>query len=215
VFIGCNLAVVAGFIGVVRGLELDIPLDGLGHNGLLWALGTLVTAPVTTGLAVLFAAMRRGMALRDYLGLNPVAWRTLALWLGALLVFIVASDSVTILLGRPVVPDVLLEVYRTAGIPVLLWFVLIVVAPVSEELIVRGFIFKGLQHSPVGDLGAVVLTALCWAVIHVQYDAYGVGLLLLGCARLRTRSVVPGMVMHAVMNLVAGVEVVVALRRTV
>jgi membrane protease YdiL (CAAX protease family) len=50
-----------------------------------------------------------------------------------------------------------------------------------------------------------------WAAIHLQYDAYGIGMIfvcgiLLGYARMRTGSVLLCMVMHAFMNLVATIQ---------
>jgi membrane protease YdiL (CAAX protease family) len=69
----------------------------------------------------------------------------------------------------------------------------------------------------LGGAGAIVLTALVWAVIHRQYDWYGVATvfaagLLLGFARLRTNSIYSCLLMHALMNLIATIEVVVVIR---
>lgn len=61
-----------------------------------------------------------------------------------------------------------------------------------------------------------LLTAALWAMIHLQYDAYGIatiffGGLLVGTACLKTGSVLLCVVMHAMMNLVATIEVAVYL----
>jgi len=63
----------------------------------------------------------------------------------------------------------------------------------------------------------VALSALAWALIHFQYDLYGVATifvsgLLLGCARLQTGSIYATMFMHGLMNLIATIEVVVFLK---
>jgi len=129
-----------------------------------------------------------------------------------LLVMVVLSDGLTALMGRPIVPDIMVKAYQTAYFPPMLWLAVIVGAPLSEEIMFRGFLFKGILHSKLGGVGAVLMTSLIWSLIHAQYDWYGkatifVSGLLIGSARLRTDSVYPGIVMHASMNLIATVQV--------
>jgi membrane protease YdiL (CAAX protease family) len=56
-----------------------------------------------------------------------------------------------------------------------------------------------------------------WAVIHVQYDLYGMGTVIvlgfiLGTARIKSGSVILTMLLHSFTNLVATGEVVIYLR---
>ncbi len=175
-------------------------------------MATFASAPVAIGLAWLFARLRREMLVKDSLALKPVAGREMVRWCLALLVLVILSDGLTLLLGRAVVPEVMVDAYRTAYFPPLLWLGVIVCAPLSEEILFRGFLFKGILHSRLGGIGAVLLTSSIWAAIHAQYDLYGkatifvIGLLL-GVARLKTDSVYTGVVMHALMNLIATVQV--------
>jgi uncharacterized protein len=90
----------------------------------------------------------------------------------------------------------------------LLWVAVVVCAPWGEEVFFRGFLFKGWLHSVLGGWGTVLLTSLIWAVIHLQYDLYGittifVGGLLLGYARLKSGSIYPPILMHTLMNVLA------------
>ena len=92
-----------------------------------------------------------------------------------------------------------------------------VAAPLFEEIFFRGFMFAGLQHSRLGPIGAMVLSSLAWAIIHLQYDLYGItqiflGGLLLGYARFRSGSIFPAIAMHALMNLIATVQVIIFLQ---
>jgi membrane protease YdiL (CAAX protease family) len=66
-------------------------------------------------------------------------------------------------------------------------------------------------------VGAIIISALAWSVIHLQYDAYGLagifaGGLLLGFARFKSKSIYPPIVMHALSNIIATVEVIICLR---
>lgn len=185
--------------------------EDLESNGLLLALATLSSAPACIGLTVLFAKLRGGMSARQYLALGWVSKRTLLSWCLLVMLFMIVSDGLTYLVAREVVPREMARAYQTAGFVPLLWIALIAAAPLFEEIFFRGFLFQGLRHSRLGGGGAVVLTALAWAAIHMQYDAYQMftvflGGLLLGTARLKTQSVYLTIAMHVVWNIIATVE---------
>jgi uncharacterized protein len=44
---------------------------------------------------------------------------------------------------------------------------IVLAAPLTEELIFRGAIFSALATSPVGRVGAVMITSAAWALIHL------------------------------------------------
>jgi uncharacterized protein len=109
------------------------------------------------------------------------------------------------------VPEFMREAYATAEPLWLFWIALVVAAPLFEEVFFRGFLFSGLESSALGPAGAIVVTGAVWAAIHFQYDAFDMTLILclglvLGVARLSTRSLLVPFVMHATMNLVATAE---------
>ena len=138
-------------------------------------------------------------------------------WTVALLLFAGLSDFLTDRLDRPIVPDFMQQAYQTAGFLPLLWLTLLVAAPLMEETLFRGFLFRGILHSRLGATGAITTTALLWSLIHVQYDAYGVATIfalgsLLGYARLKTGSLYATMFLHSVSNLLATAEAAWMLR---
>jgi membrane protease YdiL (CAAX protease family) len=186
----------------------------LESNGLLLSLATLLSAPPCIGLVLLFAKLRKGISVGRYLGLNPVAKRAAFFWCLSLVLFMLFSDGLNDLEGREMVPEQMTRAYQTAGFLPLLWIALILFAPVFEEVFFRGFLFTGIRHSRLGGAGAIVISALTWAGVHMQYDVYQIsvifaGGLLLGMARLRTDSVYLTMAMHMLWNLLATVETAV------
>jgi hypothetical protein len=71
--------------------------------------------------------------------------------------------------------------------------------------------FRGMSESRLGVAGTIVLTSFLWAMLHLQYDWYGIVSvfvigLLLGWVRHRTGSLYAPIVLHALSNLVATVE---------
>jgi CAAX protease family protein len=52
--------------------------------------------------------------------------------------------------------------------------VLLVVAPIGEEMLFRGFLFRGWHRSLRDAWPAIIVTAALWALIRGQYDLYGI-----------------------------------------
>jgi membrane protease YdiL (CAAX protease family) len=184
------------------------------ENGYVVALATVVTAITCCALIVGVVKLKKHSVLADYLALRSVPARTWLQWFALLAGLIVAADVITVLIGRPIVPDFMSEVYTTAQPVWMLWLALLVAAPLFEETFFRGFLFKGFETSFLGTTGTVLTTAGLWALLHVQYDAYGVALvfalgLLLGVARARTGSLWLPLALHSAANLVATIETAV------
>jgi membrane protease YdiL (CAAX protease family) len=186
-------------------------LESAESNGVVVSVSTIGTALVCLPLIVGIVKLKRHSNVVDYLALRAVPARSLALWLCALAGFIVLSDGLTVFLGRPVVPEFMTAVYTSAHPVWLIWFALVVAAPAFEETFFRGFLFKGFASSFIGPIGAVAVPAGLWAVVHTQYDLYGIGTVfcmgvLFGLARALSGSLLVPLAMHAASNVVSGIE---------
>lgn len=174
----------------------------LKSDGLFVGLSEIVGGTVALGLTVLVAWARKGPPLRDYLALRTVGRPTMLRWILGTTAAAVFLDGLSYLFGYAIVPDWMIDIYRSALFLPLLLFALLVVAPVLEEVVFRGFWFEGLRRSRLGEVGAIVLGSLVWASVHLQYEWFYVGQifvvgLLLGAARAMTGSLVTPIVMHA------------------
>jgi membrane protease YdiL (CAAX protease family) len=83
-------------------------------------------------------------------------------------------------------------------------------APLSEELLFRGFLFSGLAKSRLGLVGTSLLTAVLWTALHAGYSIFGlIEVLAIGLyfswLLVRTGSVWVTIICHAVYNTVIGV----------
>jgi membrane protease YdiL (CAAX protease family) len=89
----------------------------------------------------------------------------------------------------------------------------ILVAPAGEEIMFRGFLFRGWARSERSAWPAVVVISLLWAGLHIQYDWTGmlqiflIGLFL-GWMRWRSGSVLLTFLLHALFNLEGTFETV-------
>ena len=192
-------------------------LPELPNAGLLFALGTVLAAPLGIAMILGLSRARRSVDGARFLGLRRPRLRDALLGVGLLALFNVAYDALSTWLGRPDVPDFMLEAFRTAVSVPVLFLAVVVAAPAFEELLFRGFLLEGLRRSRLGAAGAALITSLLFAAGHLQYDPFdmaaifGLGLLF-ALMRLKSGSTWLTFGLHVLTNLVATVQVAWQLR---
>ena len=216
-FSALQIVVVTAFVFVAKAehpeLDLEAYAKSLSSNGFCLAISVIVSGLICIPLTLLFTKLRKNISVKNYIGFREPLIREWVKWLLILGGFLFLSDAVSILLHQPIVPPFMADAYKTASFLPALLFAMIIVAPIFEEIFFRGFLFQGIRYSRLGPIGAIGMTSFFWAVIHLQYDVYGITTLfalglLLGIARLKTGSIHLLMVMHSVTSLVATIEMV-------
>lgn len=201
----------------------DMAVAGLIEHAVPISLVTIAALPAQLGVIWLATRTAR-WRFADYLALTKPPSRDLVLGFICLAILLPLADLVSHFSGRQVVPDVVVGLYvaaRDSGALWLLALALIVAAPVGEELVFRGFMFRGFAASKLGVAGAIALPALLWTMLHLQYDSFYlvhifvIGLLF-GWLRWRSGSVTVPLLLHALVNLVALLQAaLVAARQTI
>lgn len=182
--------------------------------GLLVALSTFASTIVCVGLIIGIVKLRRDTTITGYLGFRPITRKTIFSLIAITAGFIILSDSLSWILERPLNSELMVDVYRSSVWPALFWIAVVIFGPVFEETFFRGFLFSGFRKSRLGITGTIVLTALTWAVIHLQYGVYEIATIfvlgiVLGIARFKTDSLWSPLIMHAFVNLVATLELAI------
>jgi membrane protease YdiL (CAAX protease family) len=158
------------------------------------------------GVALLANACRRpGSQPADFLGLVRPRGRyvlvgSAAIVLQCVLVAVVVFSGFpasTVPHSRPTLLELALDQFTT-----------VVIAPVYEELVQRGAMYRGLADTALGVGGAIVLTALTWALLHSHKTWSGMALifvlgLALGFLRRYTGSTWVTIAVHAALNAIA------------
>jgi membrane protease YdiL (CAAX protease family) len=153
-------------------------------------------------------AQRTGMRARDYLGWTLPRRADVIIGLVAVAGFIVLANAASMVAGRSLVTAFQSDIYTTAaaqGWLVALWIAVIVLTPAGEETLFRGFLFRGWFREPKDAWPAIVLTALLFALMHVQYDWFVIAQvfcfgLLLGWMRWVSGSTLLTILLHAAIN---------------
>lgn len=177
------------------------------------AISIICGAPAA--LAVLWLAIRlKKRSFADYLALRWPGRRELLLALALSIAVLVVLDLISLLAGKPVSPEFVVTAMRNAKAAGLIWLVLIglcIGAPVAEEFIFRGFLYRGWAQSFLRRGGAIALSAVLFAIVHLQYDVFYIaGIvvigLLLGYLRYRSNSTWLVVIMHGFYNFVAAMQ---------
>jgi uncharacterized protein len=91
-----------------------------------------------------------------------------------------------------------------------------VVGPIGEEVLFRGFLFRGLIQGPRDSLPGILVISLIWSLLHIQYDWFGAGLVfalgvMFGYVRLYSGSTTLVILLHVLLNAESVAETVIVL----
>jgi membrane protease YdiL (CAAX protease family) len=187
----------------------------VASNGFAISLSVILELPAI--LAALWVAIRLSRTpFTDYLALRWSSWTNVLIGVISFVVLLLGWEGLSLLTGHDSSPGFMGELLKTANADGALWLLVIafaVVAPVSEDLLVRGFLYRGWSETALRPAGAIVLSSLVWTAMHLQYDldwfpffeVFSIGLLL-GYLRYRTNSIGLTMVLHGLNNLAAVVQ---------
>jgi uncharacterized protein len=181
---------------------------GIFGNVILYPIKTSLTVILSTPLMIYFFVWRmqkRGLDPTNELGLfffNKSVFLKSILFLAFFLVIEeiymrvleidVPLSFLKFMLSEPLILGVLTTV---------------VIAPILEEFIFRGFLLSQLKNT-LGNWGAISLSSLAWTSLHFQYELkilfilFLLGLIL-GFLRWKYNSLFLVMALHAINNLVA------------
>jgi len=193
--------------------DMATVMQKLANDGFLLALTTVVAGPAWIAVMAI-AARRRGWRVADYLALVVPRRSDFAFGFACMAPLLIAFDVLTYATGHDVVPTFMFEAYKSAqasGSLVLFAIAVVIIGPVTEEIVFRGFLFRGLSASFLGVGGTLIATSVAWALMHLQYpwliiaQIFLIGLLL-GWLRWASGSTLLTISLHVPANFVATIE---------
>lgn len=209
-FIALFLFIVPGMlIGFVFGIYADF--NAIANKG-IW-LGQIETVVAMT-FAIYFLILPTGYfitrslsevkSVTEYLNLKWHAIPSITQVKFISLIFWVLFTALGFLIGLPEEP--FMDQLKNSQLPI--WFICLnvcVMAPIVEEVVFRGFLFKRVELTKLGTIGAAITTSILFAAIHSQYSLLGVGMVfILGFyftwLRIKYNSTTMAIVGHSVCN---------------
>ena len=159
---------------------------------------------------IIFVAKKKRLSYKYDLGLVLPNWKNLIFWIALFLLLIAIedfffnqfSDSITeSWKEKYTTPQMLL---RGIGI--------VILAPISEELMFRGLLFWRIKNSRLKTIGSILIPAILFSAIHIQYsELLTLGIIFIdglfyGLARHFSKSVILAIILHSLSNLGAVIE---------
>jgi membrane protease YdiL (CAAX protease family) len=206
------VGVLGVFLALGTGVVLGIPAAAIGHD----AAGDLTTfgnVGVQLATAVGFLMVPMAIAAQHGAGSMLQILRRLGVrhfspsalkWMGAaIVVYLLFTFAYSLLIVEPHQEDIA-EGFGTIPIQVLL---IVILAPISEEVCFRGMLFGGLREK-LPRIGAALIAGLIFGALHAITGVSAVPPLiffgfLLSLLYEKTGSIVPGIVLHMLNNSVA------------
>jgi len=179
---------------------------------------SFATAIIAVGVIALYVSKSRS-SWRS-LGVISPRWKHVGIAVAAVFVYL-AIYVVVISVVKTLVPAINLEQQQDLGIAsphgirelVLVFITLVLLPPIMEETIFRGFMFAGLR-TKLPFIVSALITSVLFALGHLQFgssapllwvaaiDTFVLSMVM--CyVRERTGSIIPTMIMHALKNLLA------------
>lgn len=197
--------------GLVIGLRFGgVPLDEANMavlNAVMAALVYLLTAVIVIGLPGLVRKSRT--TLKD-VGLDRLpAWQDILLALAGFVIYVICAGVLITLAGK-VIPGFDAGQAQEIGFEnlakryeyVLAFVTLVVIAPVAEEILMRGYLYGKLRRI-IGVIAAMIITGAFFGVLHLQWnvaiDVFALSLVLTSLREV-TGSIWSSILVHMMKN---------------
>ena len=201
---------VVGIVGVIVASGIvAIPFAVAGAD--LDSGGFIIVGTIAQDLVIIAAAYfvtaDLGHPTARTFGLRPFKSSALGWIFAALVAYLVLTSIYTVLVDPPSeqLPSGLEDADQSLLVAVATGMLLIVVAPLAEEIFFRGFLYQAFRNS-FGVLPGALLSALIFGAIHFEFFKL-VQLAILGLILAllfeKTKSLWPPIILHALNNTLA------------
>ena len=165
-------------------------------------------------LALWIAIRLSRVPFADYLAQRWTSWWNLLFGIVGLVVLVMGWEGISYAMGRESSAGFMVDVLKSARAAGALWLLIVafcVVAPITEEFLTRGFLYRGWSESFLRPAGAIVLSSLVWNAMRLQYDWFFFGEIfcigvLFGYLRYRSNSIWLTVILHGLNNLAATLQ---------
>jgi len=158
-------------------------------------------------VVVLVVCKVRKWPVKETLALRLPTIRSLTFWILVFVVFAAVEELFANWMGMGGVNQwdypILVSVVRAFGI--------VILAPLGEEMVFRGLLFKRISETRLGIYGAILIPALIFAGVHIQYSIAAIAFIFVdgvffGLARNYSKSLWVPVILHSLGNLYAVVQ---------
>lgn len=203
--IGISIAMFIDGIPDLDPKKIEASLLALSTDGDVLGLISFVTIFFICPACWFIGKARPGWSGWDYLGNTKTKWWHWPVWGAATIACSFIFGFIGPHLGIDGPDKSMVAMGQSTQYPILLYLGVAIGAPLVEEFIFRGAVWRGWCASRLALPGTLLLTSAFWAILHLQYPpviiAYIFCLgLVLGLAREKTGNLWVPVWMHALNN---------------
>jgi len=188
---------------VSGGLNIDNQLIIYSNVGLISSLSSLMGCSI-----IYFFIKIKNNTIQQYLNLHQPSLKLSILIIIASFILMVFIEYISNLYPNQFYSSFVVESYKNSNSLIIFYLGVVCLGPLFEELLFRGFLFKGLERSFIGGVGAIWVTSILFVLVHIQYSLYILICivfplaLLLGYARYKSGSLLLPLLIHVINNLI-------------
>lgn len=174
--------------------------------------GTLLNfgLPILGIALVYFVSKKRNLSFKNDIGLVFPKWKDLLFWAALFTILILIEEFASQQFGNEATNSWIGKysigemVFRAIGI--------VILAPIAEELVLRGLLYARIKKTSLKYVGAIVIPAIVFSIAHIQYTEnltfviIFIDGLFLGLARHFSKSVILTIILHSLANIGAIIE---------
>ena len=174
-------------------------------------LGTISSLSSIVGLLSVYVFIKiKTHSIKDYLNLYLPKINTVIPFVLLAICFMVAMEYISNIYPEFFYSDFVIESYRQSKNLPLFYLGVVLLGPIFEEVLFRGFLFSQLKNTRLGLTGTIIFTSIFWTSLHGQYELlllvplffFGI---LLGYLRHKYNSLLLVIAIHAFHNFIATV----------
>lgn len=179
--------------------------DYLGEDSIFKSIAVLITYAITLLWTIKIAKTRVKKQ-----GLWKLKWKKQKISIGSLGIFLLMTLAIMVIIDLITelipIPESFVKIFEDMNQPNIFSFLTIVIlAPILEELLFRGIILEAFlkNYSP---WKAIIWSAIIFGIVHfnpLQTIGTSIAGILIGWAYVKTNSLIPGIMIHFINNLIA------------
>jgi membrane protease YdiL (CAAX protease family) len=209
----------AAYFAILSTWLIDLMLNAMAGVHLPDLFFLVPVGHIAGGVIVVIALWHCGRSVREYLALSRLGWGDVARGVGygvigfvglSMMFMLIALVQLAFGAAPSTAPTIAKLPFNPQTMMLLasIWFLMAVAAPIVEEMVFRGLLYRGLAESRIGVIAAMLITSVVFGLAH--YPGFGWSrVIATGCCglffawlRWHYGNTSMGMVAHAVTNVI-------------
>jgi uncharacterized protein len=182
---------------------LDIYMKSYGFY---FVLGDYAHSILGLLFILILIKLKGRILIKEYLNFKKAQFKSYFKWLNLVFWIKILAILIVVAAKHELVDQDTLKTLSTCSFHPAYYFAFFILSPIYEEILYRGFLYKGLRDSKAGKWGAIMITSFLFTLNHLgmSITIFLIGVFL-GLAREKTNTIKVPICMHILFNFITAV----------